>query len=159
MAETSRGRDLNLAARSWLRIGVRTLPALGSAHLEVPVEQARLGLVSTGGARLVGQQPFDTGKLGDPSFRKIPSAVEPAELRWDHPHYDTSLAEEDPDCVFPLRLLRELADEGSVGSLAPTACSMMGYAPLTKPVVEETAPEIGELMQGEEVDAALLCPA
>lgn len=159
MTERSRGRDLNLAALSWLKLGARTLPPVVSSPLGVGLEDARLAVVSTGGARLPDQASFDTGKLGDPSFRAIPSGVDSEDLVWEHPHYDTALAEEDPDCVFPLGLVRRLADEGVIGGVAPTAFSMMGYAPLTRPVVEETAPEIGELMQAEEVDAALLCPA
>lgn len=159
MTERSRGRHLNLAARSWLKVGARTLSAVASSPLRVELKDARLAVVSTGGARLPDQAPFDTGKLGDPTYRAIPSGVDPDDLVWEHPHYDIVLAEEDPDCVFPLGLVRRLADEGVVGGVAPTAFSMMGYAPLTRPVVEETAPEIGEIMQGEEVDAALLCPA
>lgn len=129
------------------------------AALDVPLARARLGLVSTGGARLADQPAFDTGKRGDPSFREIPADVDPSALVWEHPHYDTSLARRDPDVVFPLGLLGDLVAEGHLGSLAPTAVSMMGYVPLTRTLEEEIAPAIGELMQGQEVDAALLCPA
>lgn len=156
---SGRGRELNWAARAWLRTGVRRRDPVASVEPDVPPGAARVALLSTGGALAPGHADFDTGKLGDPTFRPIPSDVPPSDLRWVHPHYDTTVAAEDPDCVFPLRLLRRLADEGGVGSLAPTAYSMMGYAPRTRPVVEETAPAVGELMQGEEVDAVLLCPA
>lgn len=156
---SSRGRELNLGARAWLKVGCRTLDPVPSVPPDRPLEEARVGLVSTGGGRLPDQDPFDTGKLGDPSWRAIPTDADPARLVWEHPHYDTTLAREDPDAVFPLLLLRDLAAEGIIGSLTPTAASMMGYAPRTKPVIERTAPEIGELMQGEEADAALLCPA
>ncbi len=155
----SRGRDLNLTARTWMRMGVRRREPVESAEPGLPREDARVAVLSTGGALAPGQEPFDTGKTGDPTFREIPSDIDPMRLRWAHPHYDTSLAAEDPDCIFPLPLLRTLAAEGEIGSLAPTAYSMMGYAPITRPVIEETAPTVGELMQGEEVDAALLCPA
>lgn len=156
---SGRGRDLNLGARAWLRVGCRTLEPVASVRPARPLERARVGLLSTGGGRLPDQEPFDTGKLGDPSWRAVPADSDPDRLVWEHPHYDTSLAREDPDAIFPLRLLRRVLAEGVIGSLAPTACSMMGYAPRTKPVIEVTAPKIGELMQGEEVDVALLCPA
>lgn len=156
---SGRGRELNWSAKAWLRTGVRRREPVASVVPDVPMEGARVALLSTGGAVGPGHEDFDTGKLGDPSFRSVPSDVPPQELRWVHPHYDTTLAEEDPDSIFPLGLLRRLATEGRIGSLAPTAYSMMGYAPVTRPVVEETAPAVGELMQGEEVDAALLCPA
>lgn len=153
------GRELGAVTRAWLNLAVRRREPVPPATLGRPLEDAVLGLVSTGGARLPGQHPFDTGKRGDPSFRRIPSRTDPAGLRWEHPHYDTATAVRDPDTVFPLRLLRGLADDGRIGSVAPTAVSMMGYVPLTRPLEEETAPAVGELMQGEGVDAALLCPA
>lgn len=156
---SDRGRDLNPGARIWLKVGCRTLAPVESVRPPRSLREARVGIVSTGGARLPGQKPFETGKLGDPSWRPVSLDTDPGRLLWEHPHYDTSLAAEDPDVVFPLRLLRELASDGTIGSLAPTAASMMGYAPLTKPVVETTAPEIGELLQGEDVDVVLLCPA
>lgn len=156
---SGRGRDLNLAARSWLKVGVRRREPAPPAELSRPVTEARVALVSTGGAVLPGQPDFDTGKTGDPTFRRIPSGVDPARLRWQHPHYDTEISREDPDSIFPLRLFRRLEEEGAIGSLAPTAYSMMGYAPLTRTLTGETAPAMGEMMQGEEVDAALLCPA
>lgn len=154
-----RGRDVNLATKSWLRVGVRRREPAEPVRPTPPLEQARVALLSTGGATRPDQEPFDTGKTGDPTFREIPSHADPDDLRFDHPHYDTGIAREDPDSIFPLRLLRGLAEEGRVGEVAPTAYSMMGYVPLTKPLVEETAPAVGELMQGERVDAALLCPA
>lgn len=154
-----RGRELTLSAKAWLRIGVRRLDPVASADLRKPLDRIRLSLVSTGGATAADQRPFATGKRGDPSFRPLAATVDPDHLTFDHPHYDTALAREDPDCVFPVRLLRALAAEGLVGELAPTVYSMMGYVPITRTLTRETAPEIGEMMQDEEVDAALLCPA
>lgn len=156
---SERERELDLATKAWLRIGVRSLDPARPVALGKPVARARLSLVSTGGATAPGQAPFETGKRGDASFRPLPSDVDPDELSFDHPHYDTELAREDPDCVLPIRLLRALAGEGVVGEVAPTVYSMMGYVPLTRELTGETAPRIGEMMQGEAVDAALLCPA
>lgn len=153
------GRELDAATRAWLAVGVRERETVDGTPLAVPLRDARVAVVSTGGARLPDQEPFRTGKLGDPSFRALPSDTDPALLVWEHPHYDTDGARRDPDTIFPLRLLAALAAGDEIGSLAPTACSMMGYAPLTRTLLTGTAPAIGELMQGEEVDAALLCPA
>ena len=151
--------EMNLATRAWLKVGVRTLDPAAPVPIRRPLTEARVALVSTGGATAPGQEPFDTGKRGDPTFRALASDLDPDDLSFDHPHYDTALARRDPDCILPVRLLRTLAGEGVLGELAPTAYSMMGYVPLTRTLTGETAPRIGELMQGEEVDAALLCPA
>ncbi len=156
---SGRGRELTLGAKAWLKIGVRAHDPVAPAHLRAPLDRARLSLVSTGGATGPDQEAFATGKRGDASFRPLSSTADPDGLAFDHPHYDTSLAREDPDCILPLRLLRRLAEEGVVGELAPTVYSMMGYVPITGTLTRETAPRIGELMQGEAVDAALLCPA
>lgn len=152
-------RELGAVTRGWLRLGVRSREPVAPVSLARPLAESVVGVVSTGGARLEGQPPFDTGKRGDPSYREIPADVDPAELLWEHPHYDTSLARRDPDVVFPLRLMESLAGEGVVGGVGPTAVSMMGYVPLTRRLEEESAPAIGELMQGQDVDAAFLCPA
>lgn len=152
-------RELGAVTRGWLTLGVRSRDPVAAAPLSRPLEEAVVAVLSTGGARLEGQPPFETGKRGDPSYREIPADVAPSELIWEHPHYDTEVAERDPDVVFPLGLMTTLAEEGSVGALAPTAVSMMGYVPLTRALEEESAPAIGELLQGQGVDAALLCPA
>jgi len=157
--EIRRSRALNAAARGWLKLGVRRLPPIPSSVPRLPLHKARVALLSTGGALLPGQPEFSTGRRGDASYRRIPSDVEPAKLRWFHPHYDTTIGDEDPDSILPLRLFRTLAAEGVIGSLAPTAISMMGYIPRTAELIGGSAPEIGELMQGEAVDVALLCPA
>lgn len=156
---TEDGRELGLTVRTWLKMGVRRMEPIPAEPLAVPLTEARLAVVSTGGATAPGQEPFETGKTGDASFRTFPSALDPSELRFDHPHYDTDGARRDPDTILPLSLLRTMVEAGEVGELAPTAVSMMGYVPLTRQLTGGTAPEIGELMQGEEVDAALLCPA
>jgi len=156
---TDEDRELTLGTKTWLRMGVRRTEPMAVEPLAGPPSGARLAVLSTGGAVAPGQEPFSTGKTGDASFRTFPSTTDPDDLRFDHPHYDTALAAADPDCILPLRLLRTMAEEGEVGELAPTAFSMMGYVPLSRQVTEGSAPEIGELMQGEAVDAALLCPA
>lgn len=119
---------------------------------------SRIAVLTTGGFRFEDQPAFDCDR-GDPSFREIPSDVDLADLVVDHTHYDTRNAEEDPNIVLPLDRLRELVDEGSLGALAPTHYSMMGYVPETTVLVEDTAPEIAEKMGSEEVDFALLTPA
>jgi len=159
MPDSAHIRDLDPATRTWLRIGLRSREPVDRAPLRRPLSGARVAVLSTGGAVPPGREPFGTGKLGDPSFRTLPSDLDPARLSWTHPHYDTEMARRDPDAVFPLRTLAGLAEEGRIGSVAPTAYSMMGYVPLTRTLIRETAPAIGEAMQGEEVDAALLCPA
>lgn len=120
--------------------------------------EARVAVVTTGGFHRADQPAFDCDR-GDPSVRRIPVGTPLAELEISHTHYDTRDARRDPNVLFPLDRLRELVEEGALGSLAPTQWSMMGYVPQTAALVEETAPAIAAGMRSEEVDLALLVPA
>lgn len=147
-------------ARWWAR---RTATAVAEGEIPwAPFEKrfakTRVAVVTTGGFHLPDQEPFDCD-AGDPSFRTIPADVPLASLEISHTHYDTRDAREDPNILLPLDRLRELVDEGVLGSLAPSHYSMMGYVPQVEVLVEETAPRLVEGMRSEEVDLALLTPA
>jgi len=119
---------------------------------------ARVAVVTTGGFHLPDQPGFDCDR-GDPSFRAIPGDVDLGRLAITHTHYDTRDARQDPNILLPLDRLRELVDEGAMGSLAPTHYSLMGYIPQIGALVEETAPAMAEGLRREEVDVLLLTPA
>ena len=158
---TSRAyRGLNLPAKAWLAMGIgpqRGVPAF--APLAKPLSEARLALVTTGGFVPPGGEPFNMGKLGDSSFREIPSAIDTDTLGIHHPHYDIDAARSDINIVFPLPLARELAAEGTVGSLAPTHYSFMGYIPVTRQLEKSYAPQVAARLRQKEVDAVFLAPA
>ena len=153
-------RDLNLHGKAWLAWGIgpqRSRPVL--CELQEPVSRAQLALVTTGGFVPPGSEPFDTGRLGDPSFREIPAKVAADELEIFHPHYDHEAVRRDINMVFPLPLARELVAEGEVGRLAETHYSFMGYVPRTKKLEQVYAPRLAARLKQAEVDAVLLTPA
>ena len=153
-------RGLNLHAKAWLAMGIgpqRDTPALAS--MSKPLSETRLALVTSGGLVPADDEPFDTGKSGDPSFREIPVDVDVASLEIYHPHYDHEPAKRDMNIVFPLPLGRELVDEGVIGGLAKTHYSFMGYVPLTRKLESVYAPQVAGLLERQAVDAVLLTPA
>jgi hypothetical protein len=125
----------------------------------VPLAEATIGLVSTSGARVAGQPSYVRSRRGDPSYRVIPSGTAVADLRFDHVGYDVRTAEADPDCVFPLPLLRRYAAEGRIGGVAARAYGLMGYITQTDVLLEETAPAIASALAADGVDLAFLVPA
>lgn len=125
--------------------------------LQLPLDRARIALVSTAGAHLPEQLPFALGREGDPTYREIPSGTQ--DLRLSHVGYDLRRAARDVDVVFPLSLLRRLAAEGVIGGVAPRAYSFMGYIPDTRPLLEETGPAVARKLIADAVDLALLVPA
>lgn len=152
-------RDLNLYAKAWLSFAIgpqRDRPSL--QHLDKPLSQSRLALVTTGGFVPSGGEPFKTGKLGDPTFREIPVDTDLDRLEIYHPHYDHELPRRDINVLFPIPLCRELAEEGAIGSLAATHYSLMGYVPVTRKLETVYAPRLVERLECEQVDVVLLVP-
>src|SRR5660398_279155 len=103
--------------------------------------------------------PLYSSAASDVYKRQVPSGTTAEEIALSHPGYDTRRAKQDPDCVFPLDLLRRLYFEGAIGSVAPRHFSFMGYIPRTENLLWRTAPQVGRMLLEDEVDLALLVPS
>ncbi len=127
----------------------------------VDLARSRLMLVSSAGTYLrERQQPFDAANpLGDYTIRLVPSSTQWDAVAIAHELYDHAAVEEDPQVLLPLRHLHDMVAEGSIGELAPSIVSFMGYQPDVTRVVDEMLPAILEAARAEDVDAALLVPA
>lgn len=132
----------------WLRIPEPS----PRVHPRSPLPTARIGLVSTAGAHLPGERPIRP----DAEVRLLPAE---ADVVLHHPGYDTERASGDLDVVYPAPLLRRLADDGVIGSLAPTVISMMGFIPDGRAVLERAVPVAVDRLRNEQVDLTLLVPA
>ena len=143
------------------------------APLAKPVSACRVALISTGGFHRPEDPPFETSPFSpeiadrhcdrlaqkyDPTFRAIPRDYPPPNLRISHTHYDHSRAQEDINCVFPLDRIREFAEDGIIGEVAPTHYSFMGFMPDFRRLIEETAPAVARALREDGVDAVLLVP-
>ncbi len=126
---------------------------------DTPMSQWRVGLLTTAGAHVDGQDPFDvTDPHGDASWRVIPDDVDLRSLRFSHSHYDTSRAEQDPNVVLPIEPLRTLAAEGTVGSASPVHVGLMGWNPDPTDVAGVTAPAVVDLFARAHVDVVVMSP-
>jgi len=66
--------------------------------------------------------------------------------------------EADPDLAFPLTRIRELADEGFLGEVAPRHLSYMGSITAPEHLMRESAPAGAAVLIEDQVDLALLVP-
>ncbi|MCY4625702.1 MAG: glycine/sarcosine/betaine reductase selenoprotein B family protein [Chloroflexi bacterium] len=135
------------------------LDATPWTSLRVPVREARLALVTTGGFYLKTQEPYETDgpeNLGDWSWRAIPRTASPDDLEVAHIHYDLSGPREDRNCVFPIDRAAEMHAEGLIGSLNDTYYSFMGFIQKPDLLASETAPEVARLLKKDGVDAAVI---
>ena len=127
--------------------------------LRMPVTESRVAFITTAGAHLPGQPPFDTdADAGDPSWRVIPVETPLADLVLSHAGYDTRRASADKNVVLPLDHLRAFRDEGHIGSLSPEVYSFMGYVADTDRLLREEAPAVAERLIADRVDLVLLAP-
>jgi D-proline reductase (dithiol) PrdB len=132
------------------------------APWHTPVGSAKVVLISTGGVYLRNgmHQLFDTeNPYGDPSFREFPSVVAEEDLGVAHVQAGASYARQDINVVFPLGRLKELADEGYVGSVAPFAYSFMGHVTRPARLLANYAPSVAYRIKRMGADIALVVAA
>lgn len=124
--------------------------------LRKPLTDARVGLVASGGIYVAGQTAFHY--RDDISVRAIPRDTPNSQLRVTHFAYDMTAARADPNVVFPLETLRDLAALGRIRELGPCAYTFMGGIYSSRKVRERMAPAIADRLQRDEVDVAILVP-
>lgn len=84
--------------------------------------------------------------------------MDASDLTWTHAYYRPDEGT-DLDAVFPLRTMRGLVADGTVGELNGRHFSFMGAIHDPAPLAQETAPEVARKLVGDAVDVALLTPS
>lgn len=124
------------------------------------LSSAIVTLVSATGVYLPDQEPFPPEDPGDVSYRIIPAETETSTLKIAHHHYDHSEADNDPNIVFPLDTLRELAGEGFIAGINDKHYSY-GFTTRLKELYETTFPELADKVERSKTKLAVLtagCP-
>ena len=157
-----RVRDLRFSLRAFARTYPwRKVDPIPRASLARPVGRSRVGLVSTAGLVVPGDDPFDDGvRGGDYSHRVIPSDTEVSLLE-EHQRsgaFDHSGIAADRNMGLPLDRLHELAVAGDIGNVAPRHVSLMGSITAPARLVRHTLPLITDLFTADRVEVALLVP-
>ena len=133
-----------------------------------PLADARLALISAGGVFVQGDDPMGPDGptqaeslamiqeflRGKATLSEIPSDTRMEALTARHPGYDARTAQRDPQTVFPLDHLRDLASDGRV-RLADTHYAFTG-ATSQRRLEKQTAPAWAEHMAAREVDVVFL---
>jgi D-proline reductase (dithiol) PrdB len=127
---------------------------------EKDLAMAIVTLVSATGVYGADQEAFPTEDPGDVTYRVIPGAAEAGSLRIAHHHYDHSEADGDPNIVFPIDTLRELAAEGVIAGVNDNHYSY-GFTTRLKELYEKAFPEIADRVERSKTKLVLLtagCP-
>ncbi|OGQ56013.1 MAG: hypothetical protein A3J24_02535 [Deltaproteobacteria bacterium RIFCSPLOWO2_02_FULL_53_8] len=127
----------------------------------MPLSAARIGLVTTAGVHLTGQEPFNMDdKDGDPSFRELPTDTPRGGYKITHDYYDHSDADRDINIVFPIDRLNELKKAGEIGGVAAFNYGFMGHIDgrHIEALMKETGPEVARRLVNQGVNAVVLTP-
>jgi D-proline reductase (dithiol) PrdB len=120
------------------------------------LSQRRLAIITTAGLHLRHDHPFQL----DPNdfYRVIPGDVQANDLVMSHiaASFDRSGFQRDWNVVFPLDRLREMFEEGIIGSLADFHYSVSSAHQAKE--YEAPAQEITDLFKKDGVNAVLLLP-
>jgi D-proline reductase (dithiol) PrdB len=148
--------------KTW--IGLEKPRPIPWTPLAKPLMDCTVALISTAGIALKTDRPFDQeGERqnpwwGDPSYRVLPKAATERDVRVYHQHIDPRYAEQDLDCLFPLRRLQELEQSGEIGRSAPRHYSIMGYILWPEELLERTVPAIIRSLCEDHAEAIVLIP-
>ena len=129
--------------------------------LAKPLSECCVAIVTSSGLIRKSDAAFDLSlPEGDPSFRTISADTNPRELTFSHvsTNWDRTGFAMDVNVIFPVERLRELADEGIIGSVASTHYAFMGAIFNVEPLIADTAPEVGRRLRSAGVDIALMVP-
>jgi D-proline reductase (dithiol) PrdB len=120
-----------------------------------PLAERRIALISTAGLHLKGETAYaaDSGE-----YRIIPDDADMGELVMSHisTNFDRTGFYRDLNVVFPIDRLRELRDEGVIGSIASRHFAFMGATP--PHLMEPLARDLAGIMRDDAVGGIVLCP-
>jgi D-proline reductase (dithiol) PrdB len=122
-----------------------------------PLDQSRVGLVTTAGLHVRGDRPFFSG---DQTYRVIPTATPTSQIVQSHSSigFDRTAFMRDVNISYPIDRLQELAQRGEIGSVAANGYSFMGAARTPRTMERETGPEVARRLLADGVDVVLLTP-
>ena len=119
--------------------------------LAKPLSQCTVGLVTT--ASTYQRASLEPRKIDSGSTEQAPAALFTDDLSWDKQATHT----DDINSFCPINLLKELAEEGVIGALAPRFhCAATEYS--HRMTTEKDAPEILQRLRADGAEVALLVP-
>ena len=121
-----------------------------------PLSEARVAVVTSAALHHPEDDPF-AGQ--DASFRVLDAKRRDVVLGHWSPNFDRSAFAADINVIWPIDRLRELADEGVIGSVAPRHLAFAGNQDETMTsICLDSGPAAAELLKNDGVDVVILTP-
>ena len=120
-----------------------------------PLADAQVAIVTTAGLQVRDQEAFG---WFDSSFRVLPGDRRDLVMSHHSQNFDRAGAIADPNVVFPVERLAELAADGLIGSVAPRHVSFMGAQRELTTLIHESGRAAAALLREQGTDIAILTP-
>ncbi len=120
-----------------------------------PLAERRIAIISSAALIKRGDVPF---AFGSPEFRTVPANTAAGDILMSHVsiNFDRSGFQRDINTIHPVDRMRELAEEGVIGSVAQTHYTIMGSSDPDE--MADTADQIAGQLRQERADSILLSP-
>ena len=120
-----------------------------------PLSQRRVAIVSSAALIHRGDKPFP---FGSGEYRAVPSGWDGKDILISHVsiNFDRAGFQRDLNVVFPIDRLRDLAADGTIGSVADTHYTVMGSTDPAAMVASADA--IAAALHADNVNAVVLAP-
>ncbi len=126
--------------------------------LTKPLAESRVAIVTTSDVKLRRDDPEEVNLFGVGNVYSLPSDLSVERLHSRQEHFDqhaTTL--DDVNAFYPVERLRDMAETGRIGSIAPRFHGV--YTAYSQRKTSETdAPEVLKRLIEDEVDVVLLTP-
>jgi D-proline reductase (dithiol) PrdB len=129
-------------------------------RLDKPLAECRVSMLTSGGVSQCSMPAFNPDARNDHRLDAIDRGVSSNDFQIHDSYYDHTDAEQDINCIFPIDRLREMADAGEIGSVAPRLWSgFMGRIYNRSKVMEESGPAFAEALEADGVDILIAAPS
>jgi D-proline reductase (dithiol) PrdB len=127
------------------------------AFVQPPVlADARVAIVTTGGLHTTDEGAWEAG---DQSFRILRGETGELVLGHRSPNYDRLGFLQDPNVILPVDRLVELADDGTIGSVAEQHISFQGgQGGNLSTITLDSGPAAAKVLSADDVDVVLITP-
>lgn len=120
-----------------------------------PLSERRIAMVSSAGLLRRGDKGF---RAGADDYREIGDDVADRDILMSHisVNYDRTGFQQDLNLVLPRQLMHELAEAGTIGSVASAHYAFMGATDPRE--MEPSAHELANKLKADNVDSVVLIP-
>jgi D-proline reductase (dithiol) PrdB len=124
--------------------------------LPKPLNECRVAVVTSAALHHPEDDGFDRA---DTSFRVLDANRRDVQLGHWSPNFDRSGFAQDINVVWPIDRLVELAEQGTIGSVAPRHLAFAGNQDETMTSIRlDSGPQAAQLLKDDEVDLVILTP-